>query len=124
MRNYLIVDGNKGLKEYLKLYKKELKDYKESFKGWGYTFKEVKPKGAKRPYFYWYKWEYNNEQQNNVWTYIGKETPNINIPNPPKSRLDDIEFTIMGENILINETEYEKIKDLLLGYYKFEVQST
>lgn len=123
MRTLLIVNGNKAIKEKTKEFKVILRQYKEQFKGWGYTFKEVKPKNAKRPYYYWYKWEYSADEQNNIWTYIGKETPDINIPDPPVNPLIEIEYQVVGDNIIIQEGEYNKIAELFTDYQRFEINN-
>lgn len=117
----LVVDGVKAIKDYEKGFKSEMREYKKLFKGWGYTFKKVKPSSAKRPYYYWYKWEYDTETKNNQWTYLGKDKPEETIPDPPISRLDEVEYTVAGSNILISQQEYDKINDLLEGYQVFGV---
>ena len=121
MKTYLVVDGNKAIKGYLKELKDVMKEYKKIYKGWGYTFKKVMPKGANKPYYYWYKWEYSSETQNNVWTYVGKDKPHVDIPDPPISRLDEVSYSIAGENVIINEVEFEKVIDIFDGYQKFEI---
>ena len=121
MKTYLIVDGDKKVKEYQKEFQGVMREYRKIYRGWGYTFKKVMPKDAIKPYYYWYKWEYDPNTQNNVWTYIGKEKPEVNIPDPPVSRLDDVMFQVVGENIMITEEELAKVEDLFEGCIKFEV---
>lgn len=121
MKTFLIIEGEKAIKNYLKEFKSILKTYKDEFKGWGYTLKKVQPKNAKKPYWYWYRWVYDNETQNNKWEYIGREKPDSNIPDPPKSILDEAIFQEVGGNVLISETELEKVKEIFEGYQKFEV---
>ena len=121
MKTYLIVDGDKKVKEYQKEFQGIMREYRKTYRGWGYTFKKVMPKGATKPYYYWYKWEYDSATQNNVWTYIGKEKPTTEIPDPPVSRLDDVMFQVVGENIMITEEELAKVEDLFEGCIKFEV---
>ena len=121
MRNLIIIDGKKAIKAYEKEFRQVSKEYKEIYKGWGLTFKKVKPKGAKRPYYYWYKWEYSSESKNNVWTYIGKDKPNTDIPDPPISRLEDVQYQVVGENVMITDGELEKVNDIFEGYQMFEV---
>ena len=117
----LVVDGLKAIKDYEKEFKAETREYKKIFKGWGYTYKKVKPKTAKRPYHYWYKWEYSAETKNNEWTYIGKDKPEASIPDPPMNRLDEVDYSIAGSTILLQREEYSKIQDLLEGFQVFEV---
>ena len=121
MRTFLIVDGNKKVKEYKKEFQGIMREYKKTYRGWGYTFKKVMPKGATKPYYYWYKWEYDPNTQNNVWTYVGKEKPEVNIPDPPVNRLDEVSYSLAGENVIINEIEYQKIIDIFENYQKFEI---
>jgi len=121
MRTFLIVDGNKKVKEYEKEFQGIMREYKKTYRGWGYTFKKVMPKGATKPYYYWYKWKYDPNTQNNVWTYIGKEKPSTEIPDPPISRFDEVVFQVVGENIMITEDELTKVADLFEGCMKFEV---
>lgn len=121
MRNLLIIDGHKAIKSYQKGYRKELKEYKDIYGSWGITFKKVKPKDAKKPYYYWYKWEYDSEKQNNVWTYLGKDKPNSDIPDPPISRLDDLTYQVVSENIILSEVELQKVQDLFEGHQMFDV---
>lgn len=121
MRTLLIINGNKAIKEYQKEFRKLTKEYKEVYKGWGITYKTVKPKTAKKPYQYWYKWEYNPETKNNVWTYLGKEKPHTDIPDPPVSRLEGIDFQVLGDNIMIEEEMLTTIEDLFEGLQRFEV---
>lgn len=121
MKTFLIVDGNKAIKAYLDEFKSVMREYKKIYRGWGYTFKKVMPKGATKPYYYWYKWEYDPNTQNNVWTYVGKEKPEVNIPDPPVNRLDEVSYSLAGENVIINEIEYQKIIDIFENYQKFEI---
>lgn len=117
----LVVDGVKAIKEYEKEHRKTVREYKQIYKGWGYTYKRVKPKTAKRPYYYWYKWEYDTDTQNNIWTYVGKDKPEVDIPDPPMSKLDTLDYQTAGSNILISQQEYDNAIDLFEGYQVFEV---
>lgn len=121
MRTLLVIDGNKSIKKYQKEFRQIIKQYKEVYKGWGITYKTVKPKTAKKPYQYWYKWEYSPETKNNVWTYLGKEKPHTDIPDPPISRLDGVNYQVMGDNIMISEEDIDSIRDLFEGCQMFEV---
>lgn len=123
MTNLLIVDGKKAIKEYQKELRRIVKEHKEIYKGWGYTYKAVRPKNAKRPYYYWYKWEYDTDTQNNIWTYVGKDKPEVDIPDPPTNRLHHVTYSEAGENVIITEEELEKVADIFEGYQKFQIQS-
>lgn len=123
MSSILVIDGHRAIKNYQKEYRRELKEYKEIYGSWGVTYKKVKPKAAKKPYYYWYKWEYSSDKQNNVWTYIGKEKPHKDIPDPPVSKLDEVEYEVVSNNIMLSDTELAKISDLLEGYQTFEVNT-
>ncbi|ODS42168.1 MAG: hypothetical protein MSIBF_02185 [Candidatus Altiarchaeales archaeon IMC4] len=120
MKTILIINGHDKIRETKKHYEDQIQKYnnivKEITKG--YFLREQTSKKGKL-YKYWYKWIWDGKQMHHK--YIGREKPEFNLPEKPHFLFSGLKYQVAGNDIVISEEEYKKIKTFFYDYQIFFV---
>ncbi|MEM2203013.1 MAG: hypothetical protein QXI22_01490 [Sulfolobales archaeon] len=121
-----IVGGAHRIKEIYDNYVREIKEYNNQIKHTGFYLMPVRktvkksrkdPSKVKYNYYYGRYWYfYISTKERGIYIYVGKEKPLESLPDPPKNPLEGVEIIYDGDDILIPEDQFEKVKDLFKGY--------
>lgn len=124
-----IVGGARKVKEIYDEYVRKLNEYNAQIKHTGFYLRPV-TKIARRDrkdpsrivrydYYYGRYWYfYISTRQRGIYIYLGREKPLESLPDPPKDPLEGVEIIYDGDDILIPKEQFDKVRDLFIGYSK------
>ncbi len=118
----LIVDGVIELERMSKEHKKELLYWKRTCKNLTKGYVRQRQKKGSKTYEYWIRVVWDPLAAATKTEYIGKEKPNIILPDEPNPPLTGIDYEVVGSNILIHKSEYDKLKKSFMNLKKYYVQ--
>ncbi len=122
-----IINGRARLVKAMDDFLKSIYEYNSIVRKKGYYLKPYhvvvrKTKGGVRRYYYygryWYRVRYVGKKGRTSivkWEYVGKSKPEESLPDPPSNPLEGIVFLVEGEDVILREEDYHKIKDLFKG---------
>ena len=122
-----VVGGRERLKRIVEEFLRELYDYNSVVKQYGYYLKPYHvvtyktASGVKKYYYYgryWYKVRYVGKKGRTSlvkWEYVGREKPLRELPDPPRHPLEDTVFLVEGEDVLLRDEDYLRLKEYFKG---------
>ncbi len=129
---YRIIGARKYFEGLVEQYKLSIYRYNESIKNTGYYLKPVHmvyrkdQEGRTRIYYYvakyWWHVSYvgrRGKTSRVKWIYVGSRMPyhpDLMVNPPPPSPLEGIAYSLDGEDVIMTEKNYRRVKDLLEGF--------
>ncbi len=122
-----VVGGRKVLKKIMEDFLHELYRYNSIVKRYGYYLKPYhmvtyrSSSNVKRYYYYgryWYKVRYTGKKGKTSlvkWEYVGRTKPLQQLPDPPKHPLENTVFLVEGDDVLLRDEDYLRLKEYFRG---------
>ncbi len=130
-RRYRVRGGLYAVKKLLSAYVRSLYRYNQLVRGRGYYLKPIHtvtrrlPDGTRIVYQYigryWWKISYCGKKGRTsrvCWKYVGREKPKelSDLPDPPPNPLVGLRYRVEGDDVILDEDDYERFKWVFAGY--------
>lgn len=123
-----VIGGTARAKKILEEYIRMVKEYNKQIRETGFYLAPVEiiprrdprnPHKVKYDYYYGRYWYlYIGVKERGKYLYVGRKKPLETLPDPPKNPLEGVKIWFDGEDILIPEDQFDRVKDLFKGYPK------